>query len=96
MPPITRLGDLSTADPCGAPPRASASASTNVFINNVAAHRKGDSWQLHACPKSAPHGAVTVGGSGSVFVNGKAVARLGDSISCGSTVAGHSPNVFAG
>ena len=35
-------------------------------------------------------------GSGSVFVNGLGVARVGDPVSCGSTAAQGSQNVFAG
>ena len=37
-----------------------------------------------------------VSGSPNVFVNGKALCRVGDSISCGDTMAQGSPNVFAG
>jgi uncharacterized Zn-binding protein involved in type VI secretion len=35
-------------------------------------------------------------GSGTVFVNGKALARVGDSVACGSAAAQGSSNVFAG
>lgn len=96
MPAVSRLGDLSTGDPCGAPPRPSAAGSPNVFVNSIAVHREGDAWVEHACPSSSPHGAVTVSGSGTVFVNGHAISRIGDPISCGSSIASGSPNVFAG
>lgn len=92
---VSRLGDLSTSDPCGAPPRGSAGASTNVFANSIRVHRKDDAWQPHACPASPPHGATTTGGSPDVYVNAKQVARVNDTISCGSTIAQGSPNVFA-
>ena len=96
MTPVSRLGDLSTADPCGAPPRPSSSASPDVFTNGIKTHRQSDSWVPHACPSSPPHGAVTVSGSSTVFVNGKQISRIGDPISCGSTIAQGSGNVFSG
>ena len=96
MAAVSRLGDLSTGDPCGAPPRPSSGASGNVFANGIAVHREGDPWVPHPCPGSPPHGAVTVSGSGTVFVNGHAISRIGDPISCGSSIAEGSPNVFAG
>lgn len=94
--PVARLGDLSTPDPCGAPPRPCTVGSGDVFINGMPAHRLGDAWALHACPLSPPHDAVTAVGSGSVFVNGLPLARLGDLISCGSTIAVGSGDTFAG
>jgi len=96
MPAVSRLGDLSTADPCGAPPRPSNSASPNVFANSIPVHRQGDSWEPHACPSASPHGATTVSGSSTVFANGKQLSRIGDPISCGSTIAQGSSDVFSG
>lgn len=93
---VSRLGDLSTTDPCGAPPRTSSSASPDVFTNGIKTHRQTDSWEPHSCPSSAPHDAVTVSGSSAVFVNGKQISRIGDPISCGSTIAQGSSNVFSG
>lgn len=95
MPGIVRDGDVSTADPCGAPPRPASSFSPNVFVNGQAAVREGDTWVEHACPKSSPHGAVSVGCSGTVFINSKGVFRKGDGISCGSSGDACSSNVFA-
>lgn len=92
---VSRLGDASTGDPCGAPPRPSASGSPNVFTNSIKTHRASDSWQAHACPDSPPHGASTSSGSPDVFVNSLQIARVGDPISCGSSIAVGSPTVFA-
>ncbi len=94
--PVSRLGDLSTPDPCKAPPRASIQGSGNVFVNGIPVHRVGDAWAPHACPGSPPHAATTAVGSATVFVNGMPISRLGDLISCGSTIAVGSGNVFAG
>jgi len=96
MPAVTRLGDNSTGDPCGAPPRPSSGASGDVFVNSIAVHRQGDSWAPHACPSSPPHGATLSSGSSTVYVNGKQIGRIGDPISCGSSVAVGSGDVFAG
>lgn len=94
MPAVVRLGD-----PCsghgGFPSRPNITASTNVLINGLGAHRVGDAWAVH-CDPSACHGGVEASGSGTVFVNGKPLARVGDAVDCGSTCAVGSPNVFAG
>lgn len=94
MPAVCRLGDISTTDPCGAPERPNNQASSNVFANGIPVHRQSDNWVQHACPGSSPHGAQTVSGSPNVFVNSLPVARIGDSISCGSTIKTGSPDVF--
>lgn len=95
MPKVSRLGDSSTGDPCGAPPRDSTGGSPNVYTNKIRTHRKTDQWAPHACPSSPPHGAATTGGSPDVYVNGLPIARVNDTISCGSTIAEGSPNVYA-
>ena len=95
MPAVTRVGDDSTADPCGAPPRPAAAGSGDVFTNTIPTVRVGDAYAPHACPSSAPHDATASSGSGNVFVNKIAVHRIGDAISCGSASATGSPNVFA-
>lgn len=94
--PVARLGDLSTLDPCKAPPRPNVVGSGNVFVNGIPVHRLGDAWAPHPCPGLPPHTAVTATGSGTVFVNGFPIARIGDKIICGSTIAVGSGNVFAG
>lgn len=39
------------------------------------------------------HAGTASTGSGSVYVNGKALCRIGDNVSCGSTIATGSANV---
>lgn len=95
MPAVSRLGDLCTGHG-GWPPRPSTSASSNVFINGIGAHRVGDSWAVHCNSLPECHGSVLAGGSSTVFINGKPLARIGDPIACGSAVASGSSNVFAG
>ena len=95
MPPVTRLGDLCTGHGCFIP-RASISASPNVFANDIAVVRVGDTYDLHGCKNCRPHSGSLASGSSTVFVNGLPVGRMGDSISCGSTVAKGSPDVIIG
>ena len=91
---VVRLGDDGSGHGCF-PSRGNDSASNNVFVNSLGAHRVGDHWVTHCCGPSC-HDSTQASGSGTVFVNGKALARAGDSIACGSTNVGCSPNVFAG
>lgn len=79
----------------GWPPRVNTSRSDDVFINGFKALRKDDTFALHCNGPSCHTGFVSVGSS-SVFINGKAAARNGDAISCGSVVANGSTNVFFG
>ena len=95
MPAVTRLGDLDTGHGPW-PPRASTSASGDVFVNGIAVHRQGDSWAVHCDPTPVCHGGTLAAGSGTVFVNGKQIGRVGDPVDCGSSVAAGSGNVFAG
>lgn len=96
MPAVTRLGDIDTGHGCW-PPRASTGGSGSVFINGIAAHRQGDAWAAHTCP-SIPetHASALAAGSSTVFANSKQLARIGDPVACGSTVAAGSGDVFAG
>lgn len=96
MAAASRLGDICSGHGCW-PPRAGQSASENVFINGIAAHKVGDAWLPHTCP-SIPetHASTVASGSGTVFINGQPAARIGDSIACGSLIAQGSNNVFFG
>lgn len=94
MPPAVRLTDICSGHGCW-PPRANAGASSNVTCNGLGVHRVGDAWAAHTCPqKPETHASVQASGSPDVFVNGRAWARVGDSIACGSSNATGSPNVF--
>ncbi|MBQ2615284.1 MAG: PAAR domain-containing protein [Synergistaceae bacterium] len=99
MPPVTRLGDSCTGHECF-PPRKSTSGSQNVFVNSLPVHRQGDSWASHTCTHAdTPHGTHAgslASGSPTVYVNSKQLGRIGDPITCGSTVATGSKNVYSG
>ena len=94
MPGCVRLGDICTGHGCW-PPRPNVSASSNVIVNGIGAHRVGDAWAPHTCPAiPETHGSVQASGSPNVIVNGVPVARIGDSIACGSSNASGSGNVI--
>lgn len=94
--PVARLSDVCTGHGCW-PSRSNVSASGNVFVNARGAHRQGDAWAAHTCP-SIPntHSSSLAGGSSTVFVNGRRLGRIADSVACGSSVATGSGNVLAG
>ena len=94
MPMAHRLGDSCTGHSCF-PPRPNAQGSPDVTTNNLAQHRVGDGWMTHCCGSSC-HGASTASGSSTVTVNNKPAARIGDSVSCGSSCATGSSDVFIG
>lgn len=88
MPAAVRYSDFCTGHgPCR--PRRNIQSSTNVYINNLGAHRLGDRWQIHCT-----HYGNQAEGSQNVFVNGLSQARVGDAISCGSYNWTGSTNVF--
>jgi len=72
------------------------SASPNVYINGIQAHKLKDPWNVHCCPTDGCHPGEVASGSATVFINGRPAARIGDSISCGSLIAMGSPNVSIG
>ena len=72
--------------------------SSNVFINNIGAVRKGDLLTTHTIPSGpacVPHTVPLTTYSSTVYVNGKNVGRKGDQYS-GHTITSGSPDVFAG
>ena len=102
MPGVTRDGDATTTGHgCDATTTVTG-PSTNVFCNTKGVERKTDPTAAHTIlngaspPVCVSHsGAVINAGSGTVFVNGKAIARIGDSCDAGA-ITGGSSNVFAG
>ena len=94
---VCRYGDISVGHSCF-PSRPNNGGSPNVFINGIKAHIQFDHWLTHCCvnPPFPCHDGFLSTGSTTVFVNGVQLGRAGDPISCGDTVSGGSPNVFAG
>ena len=99
MPPVTRANlDASTGHAGYVPRPNTPNGSTDVFVNGQGAVRDTDAWPDHTDPGPPDtHSNVKQNsGSTTVFVNGLALARIGDSISCGDAVAAGSPNVISG
>lgn len=94
MPAAARLNDPDTSD--GA---ISSACAGTVNINGLAAAVVGSMDRDHA-PYGIPHPPHVpnpiVSGSGTVSIEGKAAARVGDPFNCGHSVASGSPNVTIG
>ena len=67
-----------------------------MFINERGAGRLNDTYASHSCKIHSSHVGHVSNGSTTVFINGRPAARIGDSISCGGSVAEGSPDVFIG
>ncbi len=93
MPAVTRIGDPDVTHCTG---MVRAVGSGNVFANSIGISRQGDVNTGHKLPgvPCPSHAAPISSGSSTVFVNGKQCGRIGDP-TC-TSVAGGSPNVFAG
>ena len=98
MPKACRTTDTVSVHECGIVPTAD-SASGDVFIESLAAHRATDSNTSHpAVPLAAgciPHVTTLSSGSPDVFVNGLALARIGDGYGCGITLTSGASTVSA-
>lgn len=92
MPALTRIGDPLNGHGCF-PNHNIAEGSSDVIVNNIPASREGDSSTVHCCG-SCHTGVMT--GSNTVFINGRSAQKVGDPVSCGSSQAGGSPDVFIG
>ena len=96
MPAAARQGDPGVTHCSGF---RIASASSDVYVNNRGAARRGDSSTPHLLPKGKkcpPHTSTISTGSSTVFVNNRSMARLGDGFTGCTRVAGGSSDVFVG
>ncbi|MGY6030088.1 type VI secretion system PAAR protein [Phytobacter sp. AG2a] len=62
--------------------------SPTVFIDSLAAARKGDPLTPHSKPNHPPHPRKIASGSGTVFIDGLPAARTGDVVDCGGVIIG--------
>ena len=101
MPKVVRIGDtLSTGHGCvGTTTIASSNQSTtDVYADGILIDVVGAPTVSHPFPPDppcAPHTSQLNAGSATVFVNGIAMGRIGDSADAGAMTTG-SPNVYAG
>lgn len=98
MPAVARQNDQFRTGHAGDSVSSLTSPSTDVFANGIGVERKGDPSAPHWIKNGRRWSIHTVnitGGSSTVFVNGKPIARVGDSIDNGAITKG-SDDVFAG
>ena len=98
MPAVSRKGDsLSTGHICTSTTTLDTPGQGTCFANGILIARVSDPTVSHPFPPNppcAPHVANVNVGSPNVFVEGLAVARIGDSTDQGAMTSG-SGNVFA-
>ena len=98
MPAVSRKGDsLSTGHICASTTTLDTPGQGTCFANSILIARVSDPTVSHPFPPSppcAPHVANVNAGSPNVYVEGLAVARIGDSTDAGAMTSG-SGNVFA-
>ena len=98
MPAVSRKGDsLSTGHICASTTTLDTPGQGTCFANSILIARVSDPTVSHPFPPAppcAPHVANVNAGSPNVFVEGLAVARIGDSTDAGAMTTG-SGNVFA-
>jgi uncharacterized Zn-binding protein involved in type VI secretion len=98
MPPVTRTNlDASTGHGGYVPRPSTPNGSSDVIINGQGVVRVTDAWPDHTDPGPPDtHSGSQGAGSSTVFANGLAVARIGDSLTCGDACAAGSPDVICG
>ena len=98
MPAVSRKGDsLTTGHICTSTTTLNTPGQGTCFANSILIARVSDPTVSHPfppLPPCAPHVANVNAGSPNVFVEGLAVARIGDSADSGNMTSG-SGNVFA-
>ena len=98
MPAVSRKGDsLTTGHICTSTTTLDTPGQGTCFANSILIARVSDPTVSHPFPPNppcAPHVANVNAGSPNVFVEGLAVARIGDSADAGAMTSG-SGNVFA-
>ena len=98
MPAVSRKGDsLSTGHVCTATTTLATPGQSTVFANKILVARITDKTVSHTFPPfplCPAHVANVNVGSDNVFVEGKAIARIGDSTDAGALTGG-SATVFA-
>lgn len=95
MPGLSYNNVLTTGHEAWPPTNVIASQS-KIFVQNIQVLREGDQIIEHTEIKKPyeTHGGTVISRTSKVFALGKKVASIGDSISCGDTIAEASSKVF--
>ena len=98
MPAVIRLTDMSTGHGCFPPTSLTKTPIAKTFFNNLLAGVIDTNCQYvpHTCDTVTHAGQERSPSVGSTktFIEGKAAARIGDTITCGDACAQGSPNSF--
>ena len=92
---VTRKGDKEISH-SGYSIKSSSQGSPDVFVDGIPAHTATHTWPSHNLGDSWHTNRSTTTGSDSVYINGEPLARVSDSISCGSKIGEGSSTVFSG
>lgn len=76
------------------PPTKVIASSKTVFINGKSVVLNGDPIIPHTNPKPTTHDGTVIASTSKIFIEGKKAGMIGDSISCGDTIAAGSSNVM--
>ena len=90
MKPVTLLGHNCTGHGCF-PSRASSQGEPRFTVKGIPVHLQGHSWVPHGCADCPPHGGALAAGAPRFTVLGLQLGRIGDPVSCGSSVAQGEP-----
>lgn len=98
MTSVVRLTDESSGHGCFPPTTLVFTPVQKTFINGLKAGVVGSQYSTHTCGDTVhPQPSRTiVSGSNKTFIEGHAVARLGDPIGCGDVCAQGSEDTFIG
>lgn len=104
MPPVARgngtdsvFSKTGSGKDCVSPlTTATDICSDDVFFNTIGAVRIGDAVANHAAGGCSPDMSTLTSSSGSVFVNNKGVARIGDQYTGDNTITSGSSDIFIG
>lgn len=86
MPLIACVTDIDTGHD-GYPPRPIIAGESGFTINGLDIAVVGSPLDHHNKPKGVNHNATVVSGNPRYTIHGKPIARIGDSVSCGGTIA---------
>jgi len=95
MAAVSVIGDLGSGHGLFLARPSISGGSPNVLVNKVSVLIVGSLFAIHTDGNTAHPGTLSAGSS-KVLVNGVGIGRVGDTISCGSTVAIGSATVLAG
>ena len=68
-------------------------ASEDTFCNGLGIVRKGDRFDIHCCSDDCHDGTANGNGT-TTIINGRPAQKVGDPVTCGSTICSSSGNVF--